>query len=299
MPDNPIWIPQEQILTFEEITRLATIFASSGITKIRLTGGEPTVRPDVEKLVQSLEGIPGITDVSMTTNGYFLKEKASILKEAGLKGVTVSLHSLRPERFGEITGRELYDRVFDGIMAAVEAGLRPVKINTVVIRGCNDDEIIDLARLGHESGLTIRFIEYMPFDGKRLWGMEKVVSGSEIIEQISRVFKLVELPRSAGSTAKMYSFADNSGQIGVITSITAPFCDDCDRIRLTADGKLVPCMWDHAEHDLKPLLRNGVSDEEIAAYMVECVKLKAEGVGALFEKLIPLEHVRPMHTLGG
>ncbi len=299
MPEEPVWLPRDEILTYEEIAHVATILASSGVRKIRLTGGEPTVRRELEKLVQMLNLVQGITDVSITTNGYSLQEKASVLKKAGLKGVTISLHSLRPERFAEITGKDLYSTVFNGITKAIEVGFSPIKINTVVIRGCNDDEIVDFVRLAHESGLTIRFIEYMPFDGKRLWGMEKVVSGAEIIERANEAFRLTPIPREAGSTAQVYAFADSPGRIGVITSITSPFCDDCDRIRLTADGKIVPCMWDHAEYDLKPLLRNGASDEEIGDYMAECVRLKAEGVGALIEKLVPLQHVRPMHTLGG
>ncbi len=299
MPNEPVWMPREEILSFEEIIRVTRVLVSMGINKVRLTGGEPLVRKEIEKLVEGLTNIEGINSMSMTTNGFFLPEKALQLKEAGLKSVTVSCHSMKPERFADITGRQAYERIWNGIKAAKEVGLHPIKINAVIIRGCNDDEIVDLASLAHGTGFTVRFIEYMPFDGNKLWGLDKVVTKNEIIERIREEYELVPLEREVGSTAQLYAFADAPGEIGVISSISEPFCGDCDRIRLTADGKLVPCMWDHAEHDLKPLLRNGASDEEISTYIGEMVALKAEGVGALLEKLTPLEHVRPMHTLGG
>jgi cyclic pyranopterin phosphate synthase len=235
----------------------------------------------------------------MTTNGFLLAEKAAALKKAGLKSVTVSLHSLKPERFSEITGGGLYEDVAAGIRAAKKNGFNPLKVNSVIIRGCNDDEIVDLASLARIDDVTVRFIEYMPFDGQHMWGMEKVVSGREIIEKISEQYELVKVPRESGSTAEIYRFADGPGEIGVITSITEPFCSDCDRVRLSADGKIVPCLFDRTGFDLRPLLRNGASDETLSNFIREAVSRKAPGVETLLKNYHKLEHVRPMHTIGG
>ncbi len=257
------------------------------------------MRKDVEKLVGMLAGIQGVRSLSMTTNGFLLAEKAAALREAGLKGVTVSLHSLKPERFSQITGGGVFQTVVDGIRAAKENGFKPLKINAVIIRGCNDDEIGDLASLARAGDVTVRFIEYMPFDGQRLWGMEKVVSGREIIEKIREQYELAAVPRESGSTAKIYRFEDGVGEVGVITSITEPFCSDCDRIRLSADGKIVPCLFDKTGFDLRPLLRNGASDGAISDFIRDSVFRKAPGVETLLKRFNTLEHVRPMHTIGG
>ncbi len=286
-------------MTYEEIHRVASLFVKSGVEKIRLSGGEPLMRKDIEKLVELLANIPGLRSLSMTTNGFLLAEKAAALREAGLKGVTVSLHSLKPERFSQITGGGVLRKVTDGIRAAKENGFRPLKINAVIIRGCNEDEIVDLASLARAGDVTVRFIEYMPFDGQQLWGMEKVVSGMEIIKKIHDQYELELVPRESGSTAKIYRFEDGVGEVGVITSITEPFCSDCDRIRLSADGKIVPCLFDKAGFDLRPLLRNGATDEAISDFMRDSVLRKAPGVETLLKKFNTLEHVRPMHTIGG
>jgi cyclic pyranopterin phosphate synthase len=174
-----------------------------------------------------------------------------------------------------------------------------VKLNAVIIRGYNDDEVVDLARLAHDEQLIVRFIEYMPFDGKRLWDVQKVFTGREIVARIREHYPLEELPREAASTALNYRFRDSNGMVGLITSISAPFCGDCDRIRLKADGHLVPCMFDNTEFDLKAGLRGGASDDEIAEYIRNCVRHKAPGVETLIKELVPLQHVRPMHTIGG
>ena len=244
MPQTPIWLPRSDILTYEEIHRVVSLFAKMGVDKLRLSGGEPLMRQDVERLVGLLSRVPRIRSLTMTTNGYFLSEKATALKRAGLRGLTVSLHSLKPDRFREISGGGLYEKVIAGIKAAKENGFKPLKINAVMIRGCNDDEIIDLASLAVAGDVTMRFIEYMPFDGKRLWGMEKVVSGREILQKIREGYDLMLVPHESGSTAKNFRFADSVGQIGIITSITEPFCSDCDRIRISPDGKIVPCLFD-------------------------------------------------------
>lgn len=299
MPKTPVWLPRSEILTFEEIHRVVSVLARIGVEKIRLSGGEPLMRRDIEKLVRMLAHVPGIRSLSMTTNGFLLADKAKALREAGLKGVTVSLHSLKPERFSQITGGGVYEKVVAGIRAAKENGFMPLKINAVIIRGCNEDEIVDLASLAISGDVTVRFIEYMPFDGQRLWGMEKVVSGKEIIERIREQHELIAVLRENGSTAKIYRFADGVGEVGVITSITEPFCSDCDRIRLSADGKIVPCLFDKTGFDLRPLLRCGASDEAIAIFASDAVLRKAPGVETLLKKFKTLEHIRPMHTIGG
>jgi cyclic pyranopterin phosphate synthase len=299
MPTHPVWLPHSEILTFEEIHHVTSLFVGMGVQNIRLSGGEPLMRRDVERLVELLSGIPGLQHLSMTTNGFLLAEKATALKRADLGGVTVSLHSLKPERFTEITGGGPFDKVIEGIKAAKSSGFNPLKINAVIIRGCNDDEIADLASLAVEGDVTVRFIEYMPFDGQRHWGMDKVVSGKEIVERIRERHELVPAPRPAGSTAQLYRFEDGDGEIGVITSITQPFCSDCDRIRLSADGKIVPCLFDKTGFDLRPLLRNGASDERLRNFMRDAVLQKAPGVETLLKKYQQLEHIRPMHTIGG
>jgi cyclic pyranopterin phosphate synthase len=270
-----------------------------GVDRIRLSGGEPLMRQDIENLVEMLSGVPGIRSISMTTNGYLLAQKAAALKRAGLTGVTVSLHSLKPDRFREISGGGPYEKVIAGIRAAKDNGFNPVKLNAVIIRGCNEDEIPDLASLARGGGVTMRFIEYMPFDGKRLWGMEKVVSGKEILGKIREHYDLIPLPHENGSTAKNFRFADGPGQIGIITSITQSFCSDCDRIRLSADGKIVPCLFDSTGYDLRPLLRGGATDQEIQAFVEDAVKHKAPGVETMLKKFHTLQHIRPMHTIGG
>ena len=298
MPVHPVWLPRTEILTFEEITRVASLTSKIGVRKIRLSGGEPLVRSGVEKLVEMLASISAIEDISMTTNGFLLEEKAGSLKKAGLKGVTVSLHSLKPERFKQISGGGTLDKVVAGINAAKRSQLR-IKINAVIIRGRNDDEIVNIASLATTDNVTVRFIEYMPFDGERLWEADKVVSGDEIINRIKEQYELIELPREAGSTAKNFRIATCEGQLGLVTSITKPFCSDCDRIRLSADGKIVPCLFDKSGYDVKQLLRGGASDEDLITFIREAMMRKAPGVETLIKRFQQLEHVRPMHTIGG
>jgi cyclic pyranopterin phosphate synthase len=298
MPTHPEWLPHREILTYEEIYQVSSLFAKMGIENIRLSGGEPLMRKDIEKLVELLSRVPGLRQLSMTTNGFLLAEKAAALRRVGLKGVTVSLHSLKSDRFSEITGGGALERVIAGIRAAKSVGFSPLKINSVIIRGCNDDEIVDLASIAVAGDVSVRFIEYMPFDGQRLWGIEKVVSGEEILKRIRERYNLLSLPRPNGSTAQNYKFEDGGGEIGIITSITKPFCSDCDRIRLSADGKIVPCLFDRTGFDIRPLIRNHAPDDEIMAFIRDAVSRKAPGVETLL-KLQPLQHIRPMHTIGG
>jgi cyclic pyranopterin phosphate synthase len=178
-------------------------------------------------------------------------------------------------------------------------GFNPLKVNAVIIRGCNEDEVTDLASLASSGDVTVRFIEYMPFDGQHLWGMDKVFSGKEIVSKLREQYELELMPRESGSTAKIYRIADGAGRIGIITSITEPFCNDCDRIRLSADGKIVPCLFDKTGFDLRPLLRGGGTDQEIEDFITSAVQRKAPGVETLLKKYKTLEHVRPMHTIGG
>jgi cyclic pyranopterin phosphate synthase len=300
MPREPRWLPRSEVLTVEEMARVVRILASMGVTQVRLTGGEPLVWQGLERLIEIVSAIDGIEDISMTTNGFYLKDKAVRLKALGLRGVTVSLHSLKPDRFEEIVGvRNVFERVLEGIRAAKASSLR-VKINCVVVRGCNEDELEDFAELARRSGLTVKFIEFMPFDGERLWSPEKVVSGREIVERLSEKYALREKPRASGSTTRYYGFADGSpGEVGVVTSVTEPFCSDCDRVRLKPDGKLVPCLFSPDEYDLKPLLRSGATDSELARLIKEAFYNKFKGVEEFLKHHKIPQHIRPMHTIGG
>lgn len=299
MPETPEWLPNEKVLTFEEITRLVRIFATFGVDRVRITGGEPLVRKNIEELIKYLRSVAGIAHLGMTTNGFYLAEKAKSLRDAGLYSVTVSLHSLRPSRFASVTQRDSYEKVVEGIRVARRSGFESIKINSVIIRGYNDDEILDMATLAHDEGLNVRFIEYMPFDGKRLWDTSKVVRGEEILNKIKTKFEVIRLERERGSTAVNYRFASGRGEFGIISSISKPFCSDCDRLRLTADGKLVPCLFDNHEYDVASLMRKGASDAEISDFLKRMVKLKAPGVETLLKENVPLAHVRPMFITGG
>jgi cyclic pyranopterin phosphate synthase len=296
------WIPQLDILSFEEISRITKVLCSLGIVKVRITGGEPLLRKGIEDLVRALRSIDNLNTVDMTTNGWFLAEKAKKLREAGLQGVTVSLHSLRPDRFERISGKgALLSRVLEGIDAASDAGLYPIKINTVAIRGYNDDEIIDIVEFARKRNLLVKFIEFMPLDGLGIWGADKIVSGKDIIATVSRYHKIIPLGRQPADTTTLWGFEDGKGELGVITPMTEPFCDDCDRIRLGADGKLLTCLFDINYYDLKQIIRrNGCTDEELAALIVSCVSRKPAGVAYMpFVKEMWKKRPRAMNAIGG
>lgn len=299
MPSNPVWLPKEKILTFEEITRVVRVLARNGVRKIKLTGGEPLLRRGVEKLVAMVSSVEGVESLSMTTNGFFLAQKARELRRAGLRSVTISVPSLDKNRFKAITGLDALDRVLEGVEAALLNGFHPVKINTPVIKGVNEADVLPLAELARRKGLFVRFIEFMPFDGLRNWAPGRVVPWTEVYRVISSKYELVEIPREASSTSLNFKFKDSDGGVGFISSITAPFCRDCDRIRITADGRLVPCMFGSREFDLRPLLRGGASDDELEGFIRRAVSLKEPGVEYLVVKKTVPKHVRPMHTLGG
>jgi cyclic pyranopterin phosphate synthase len=261
------FLPRAELLTFEEVTRLARLFAAQGATKLRITGGEPLVRADVEDLVGLLSHVEGIHDIAMTTNGYLLAGKAQALAAAGLHRVTVSLDSLDEEVFGRMNGRGYTtDRVLEGISRAEEAGLTPIKINAVVQRGVNDHTIVALARRFQGTGHILRFIEYMDVGNQNQWRSDQVVPAAEIVERISAEMPLEPVPPSyLGEVANRYRYKDGSGEIGVIASVTAPFCGDCTRARLSTDGKLFTCLFAESGRDLRGPLREGATDDELTA----------------------------------
>ena len=261
----PEWKPRSEILRYEEIERLVRLAVQLGIEKIRLTGGEPLLRQGTEDLVAKLSSIPGITDLAMTTNGFLFAGKAHALKAAGLRRISFSLDSLDRDNFKRMTGRSGLDQVLRGISLARELGLHPVKVNAVVIRGLNDHEIEDLAEFARQQDLSFRFIEFMPLDSGRAWQKEVVVPGREILARLQSRFELqpVKSP-NLSETARRWKFADGRGEIGIIAPVTEPFCGHCNRLRLTADGKIRTCLFSLHEHDLKPLLRGGASDATIA-----------------------------------
>ena len=272
------WLPKNEVLTFEEMTRLVRLFLSLGVRSLKLTGGEPTVRAELPKLVRMLRDLDPDVDISMTTNGFLLDRLARPLAEAGLSRVTISMDSLLRHRFQEMTRRDALDRVMEGLRAAEEAGLTPIKLNCVVIAGTNEEEVVDFARFVRETGHEVRFIEYMPLDAEQRWERAKVVPSAQILEAIDRVFPLIPEDAEGGEPASTYRFADGApGAIGVIASVTEPFCETCNRLRLTAEGQLRACLFAMFETDLRGPLREGASDQELEALVRRNVWAKWEG----------------------
>ena len=268
---------KDTILTFEEIAYLTDIFVSLGIEKIRLTGGEPLIRKDVPKLVEKLARFkPNLKDLALTTNGFDFPRHAKNLKAAGLDRVTLSLDSLNRERFFDITGVDALDRVHAAIESAKKFGFEPVKINAVVVRGRNDDELVDFARFARETDVSFRFIEFMPLDSGHEWSRDMVVSGKEVHAAINAVFPLKLKETSRGTeTSWKYEFADGSpGEIGIIAPVTEMFCGACSRIRLTADGQIRTCLFSPSEHNLRDVLRSGSSRDEIVQFIIGVVMKK-------------------------
>ena len=263
--DEYTWIERQEVLSFEEIERLARIFLRFGIQKIRLTGGEPLVRKNLNRLIERLSKIDGLGDLSLTTNGALLSEQAQALYSAGLRRINVSIDTLKAERFQALTKRGNLDEVLRGVFAAKTAGMSPIKINAVVIRGTNDDEIVDLVEFARTNGFEMRFIEYMDVGNSNAWSLEKTVTKQEILDTVNSRFPVREVGRANGSAPAVdYEFLDGAGEIGIIGSVTEPFCSTCTRVRLTADGKLVTCLFAESGFDLKTPLRSGASDDEIA-----------------------------------
>jgi cyclic pyranopterin phosphate synthase len=271
------WLPKAELLTFEELQHLVALFVRLGVRSIKVTGGEPTVRADLPTLVRTLREVgPGL-DMSITTNGLLLDTLAVPLAEAGIDRATVSCDSLLQHRFAEMTRRDALDRVLRGLRAAEEAGLTPIKINTVVIGGTNDDELVDFARWARETGYEIRFIEYMPLDAQHAWERSKVVPAARILEAIDAAYPLAP-DGPTNEPATTYGFADGApGRIGVIPSVTQPFCDTCNRLRLTAEGQFRTCLFALEETDLRGPMRDGASDEDLERLIREAVWTKWSG----------------------
>jgi cyclic pyranopterin phosphate synthase len=303
------WVPRSEVLSFEEIERLARIFVERfEVDGLRLTGGEPTVRAHLPVLVSKLAQlrVPEDSsspfagkkpDLSITTNGATFRLVAHELHDAGLDRVNVSLDTLRADRFIEITRRDELARVLDGIEAAKEVGFEPVKINVVVQRGVNDDEIIDLARFGRDHGVEVRFIEFMPLDATGHWMSEHVVSQDEIVATINEVFPLEQVAARGAAPADRWRYLDGAGLIGVIPTVTKPFCGDCDRVRLTADGQFRTCLFATDEFDMRRLLRDGADDDAIASAIRRAVGTKWAG-----HQINQITFVRPrrsMSQIGG
>ncbi len=313
MPEEEyIWLPRQALLTFEELNRLAGIFVSLGVTRVRLTGGEPLLRHQLDRLVALLAANPRIQDLALTTNGVLLDQQAEGLKRAGLHRVTISLDTLKPERFRAMTNRPEHARVLAGIEAARAAGFTRSKIDTVVIRGVNDEELPDLIEFGRERGMEVRFIEYMDVPGATRWSPGQVVSRQEMLERLRKRYgPITPLPESGSAPAVRYALPDGA-IFGIIASTTAPFCRTCDRSRLTADGIWYRCLYATEGTDLRKPLREGVSAEEIAAQIAGAWRMREDRGAELRQSqsqarrgpFVPLEELRrdphlEMHTRGG
>lgn len=289
------WQRREDLLSFEEIERVARILVERfGVNTIRLTGGEPTVRAKLSMLVAKLAALD--VDLAMTTNGVMLPLLADELRAAGLTRINISLDSLRPDRFEQLTRRNELPRVLEGIDAALSAGFSPVKLNVVVMKGVNDDEIVDFARFGRERGVVVRFIEFMPLDADEIWSNDRVMTQSEILDCLWGEFDLVRVERTS-APATRWRHADGLGEIGIVSSVSESFCDSCDRVRITADGQFRNCLFATTETDVRALLRNGASDNDVAEALQRSVSSKWAG-----HSINQVHFIRPnrsMSEIGG
>lgn len=299
MPEQVRFLPRRELLSFEEIERVVRVAAGLGVTKVRLTGGEPLLRKDLPVLVRLLAAIPGLTDIGLTTNGITLADHAQALADAGLRRINISLDTVNPARFLEITRRDDFNRVAAGIQAAQTARFEQIKLNAVAIRGFTEDELVPLVRFARRHGCEMRFIEYMPLDAGHQWERDKVLFASEMIVILERSLGPLR-PRpnpNPHAPAVEYDFADGSGSVGFIASVSRPFCTSCDRLRLTAEGKLRNCLFSLEETDLRPLLRQGCDDDAIAQALASCVAGKWEGHEINTARFIQPD--RLMHSIGG
>jgi cyclic pyranopterin phosphate synthase len=266
------WLERSDILSFEEIERLVRLLAEMGVRELRLTGGEPLVRRDFPRLVAMLAAVPGLDDLSLTTNGYLLERDAAALVDAGITRVNVSVDSLQRDRFFQVTRRDSLPQVLRGLEAiAAFPSVRPVKVNAVALRGFTEEEALPFAEFARNTSFQVRFIEFMPLDGDSAWTPDQVLSGDELRAIIDAVHPLEEIPREPHATARVFRFADGRGEIGFINPVSEPFCADCNRIRLTADGKLRTCLFSIHETDLRAPLRSGASDDELEAIFRDAV----------------------------
>src|SRR5712692_2246806 len=274
-PEN--YRPENELLQWDELERLVRVLLPLGIRKVRVTGGEPMVRPGVEEFISHLDAL-GVEDLSMTTNGQLLAQSCDRLVKAGLDRINISLDSLDPEKFQRITRTRKFDAVMAGIRAAQASPMRPVKVNAVLVRGLNDDEVEAFAGFARETGVSMRFIEFMPLDADRLWTRELMVPAAEVKRRIEAVWPLEPVAHERSETARKFRFADGApGEIGLIAPVTQPFCGFCSRIRITADGKLRTCLFSKDDHDLRPFLRNGGGDHALSQFIQEVVAEKEEG----------------------
>lgn len=300
MPDENVrFKPRSELLTFEEIERVAQIVARLGITKLRLTGGEPLVRAELPSLVARLVAIPGIRDVALTTNGILLAEQAAALRQAGLHRLNISLDTLSEEKFERISRRPGLDRVLAGIAAAQREGFRKIRLNAIAIRGITEEEVVPLGRFARERGMELRFIEFMPLDADNRWDTEQVLTGEEIRERLEAEFgELVAVERPDPSQpATDFAFAVGGGRIGFINPISQPFCGDCNRLRITAEGQIRNCLFSLVEWDARALLRDGASDDDVARLVRDCVRAKRAGHGIDSADFVKPE--RAMYQIGG
>jgi cyclic pyranopterin phosphate synthase len=300
MPEEGVkFVPRDEILSFEEIARFARIAAGLGIDKLRVTGGEPLVRRDLPVLIQRLASIPGIRDLALTTNGVQLAELAQPLYHAGLRRLNVHLDTLDRLRFSQISRRDELDKVLEGIAVAKRLGFGPIKLNAVAVKNLVEPDIVPLARFGREHGFEVRFIEFMPLDAQQLWGRGKVLTAADIINVLSHeIAPLLPIPDAdPRAPALEYQFADGIGRVGFIASVSRPFCLNCNRLRLTADGKLRYCLFAIEEDDVKGLLRRGAPDEEIVALIRRNVAGKWEGHEINTSRFVAPP--RPMYAIGG
>ena len=290
------FLPHDEVLRYEEIVRFVRICSELGVNKVRLTGGEPLVRKGISYLLKEINTINGIEDISLTTNGVYLGEKILELKKAGLRRINISLDTMKKEKFAFITGVDAFDNVLKGIEESIRAGLKPVKINTVIIKGFNDDEILDFARLAKKWGIHVRFIEFMPFGESNLWDSSKIVPSNVIENLIKNTYELEPASNSERGPAKMFQIKDSFGKIGFISPVSSHICLECNRIRLTSNGMIRPCLFSDIEYDVKKLLRSNTKDQEIKTFVSNVVKAKPE---KKFETGFIKKCQRSMRHIGG
>ena len=297
MPEGELdWTPTDQLLTDKEIIRLARLFVGQGVTKIRLTGGEPLLRPEIEEIVEALSSLPGLKTLAITTNGLLIKRKLHKLRAAGLDVINLSLDTLRRDRFEAITRRDGLGLVLEAIDVMLKSGYDPVKINCVVMRDVNEDELVDFVGLTRDKSIEVRFIEFMPFDDNR-WSGEKLVPYEEMLRIIRQVYPLEPIACGPESTAKLYGVPGFCGRVGFITSMTEDFCEGCDRLRITADGNLKVCLFGRAEVSLRNAMRNGASDQKLLELISNAVGGKHARHAGMHA--IAASKNRPMITIGG
>jgi len=297
--ENVQFMERKELLSFEEIARFVAAVAPLGITELRLTGGEPLVRKDLPRLISMLTEIPGIEDIGLTTNGLLLPEQAQDLYDAGLRRINVSLDALDPVRFKEFTRRDGYEKVREGLQVAQQVGLHPIKVNAVSVRGMTEEEIVPFGHFARETGIEVRFIEYMPLDAENAWERDKVLFASEILDRLSQdILPLTALPNDDPSApATDFVFADGVGRIGFISSVSHPFCSQCNRMRITADGKIRNCLFSLEETDIRGILRDGGTDDQLRQAIRDSVRVKKEGHEINTARFI--QPSRPMYSIGG